>query len=227
MALADILRAMEAAAAAEEAQVLAAARTEADTLLATAHQTAAAARERLQAEAAAEARTARARLESEAALQIAERRARVRDALVQRAFTRAGETLAEVRTMNDYSRVLQSLLREGLSEFSPGESLVVRCDARDLPVLTDLVREQHCHVALDGSLVCWGGVVVQDAAGCVVADNTLERRLERAREALWPRVAALMRPATPALSAREAPAAAGPGGSRDATAAVGGTIGDW
>jgi vacuolar-type H+-ATPase subunit E/Vma4 len=183
---------MEAAAADEEARLLETARAQAEALLAAAREDAAATRERARREAVVAAQATRARLTTEARLEAAARRAGARDALLRRAFAEAQAALAGARERSDYPEVLQALLEEALSELPQDQPLVVRCDPRDVPLLGPLVGTTDRRLALAGSVACWGGVVVQDATGRLVADNTLERRLERAREALWPQVAALV-----------------------------------
>jgi vacuolar-type H+-ATPase subunit E/Vma4 len=183
---------MDAAASAEESRLLEAARNEAARLMAAAADEATVAREQQLRQAAAELRPARARLESDVRLRVAMEQARLRDALVEEAFTRAWETLMNARETEQYAPTLQALLGEALGQFPSGKALQVRCDPRDVPLLASLIRETDRDVFLDSSLTCWGGLIVQDIGSEVVADNTLEHRLERARDRLWPQVAELV-----------------------------------
>ena len=183
---------MEAAALAEETRLLEEARDEAARLMAAAADEAAAAREQHLRQAAAELRAARARLEADIRLRAAMERARLRDALVVEAFTRAQETLMGARETEQYAPTLQPLLSEALAQFPPGEALQVLCDPRDVSLLIGLIRQTNRDISLDGSLTCWGGIIVQDVSSEVIADNTLEQRLERARDSLWAQVAELV-----------------------------------
>ncbi len=177
---------MQSAAAEEEAQILRAAREEAEERLVAARAASASARRRHCAEAEATLRAERARLESEARLRITAERAAAREALVRSAFEAVEQALAGARALDVYPRALEALLAEALRQFPAGERLVVRCDRRDTAWLSDR------GLVLDPSLGGWGGCVVQQPSGAVVADNTLERRFERARETLWVEVATLL-----------------------------------
>lgn len=212
MALDEILAAMEASAQAEEARLREEARRQAEQIVRAAQDEVGAARERLFREAAARLQAATARLDAEARLRTAARRAQARDALVAEAFGRAAEALMNARRAESYPNTLRALLSEALAQFPPGTPLRVLCDARDLPLLTRLIAATDANLTLEGSLSSWGGVVVQDPRGEVVADNTLEQRLARARERLWPQVARLV------LSPSLPPSADTPPGTTGATA---------
>ena len=200
--MADILAAMEVAAAEERERLLAAARQDAERLVAAARDDVVAARSRAMAQARAAVEAARARLEAQARLAIATKRALARDALVGQAFAMAREALEQVRTSPDYPRILRALVVEALGRFPSGEPLRIRCDPRDAHPLADVVSPAERNLSLETSLACWGGIVVQDSDGRVVADNTLERRLERARQVLWAEVAAMLLSSEASDSAR-------------------------
>ncbi len=117
-------------------------------------------------------------------------KARVRDDFVSRAFSAATDALREARTAVDYPAIVVALAYEAIEYFPPEQHLNVRHDPRDAAILAPIFQDS-ARVTLDSTLSCWGGVVVVDATGRVVVDNTVERRLERAREMLWPEVAAL------------------------------------
>lgn len=189
MALTDLLASMESAAAAEEAAVLDAARAEATAILSVAEQTVAAARERLLREAAASARSGQAQLDAKVRIQIEGREAQSRDTMVERAFVRAAGILQTCRESQGYPSILEALLEVAEDEFPPDQGLIIRCDPRDLPAIQRLVAGRPRVV--DPSLACWGGVQVADHTGSIVCDNTLEGRLQSARETLRWEVAAL------------------------------------
>ncbi len=195
MALADILRAMDTAAAEEATRLLDTARTEADTLLTNAQRDADDMRGRLRRESEATAIAARARLQAEAQMRIVVRRAELRSAAIEGTLAATRTRLEEVRSSPDYPRVLRVLLAEALDGFHPDEELVVRVDSRDLQLLA--VRPT---LRLDSSLCTLGGVVVEGDQGRVIVDNTIERRLERAREQLAARLVALFEAAEPVPS---------------------------
>jgi vacuolar-type H+-ATPase subunit E/Vma4 len=219
MALSDILQAMEAAADTEAAGLREAARAEADRLLASARADAEAARARSRAEAVAVLAAERARLEAEAGLERAAARSAAREALVAEVFAEAARSLAGIRAAADYPGILRTLLLEAMADFPPEAPLVVRADPRDLPLLSAIALETGRRLSLEPRPVEWGGLIVEGESGRVLADNTLLLRLERARQDLWPTLAAdLLAPVEPPAVAG-AGRHPGPPGARDRGAA--------
>jgi vacuolar-type H+-ATPase subunit E/Vma4 len=99
------------------------------------------------------------------------------------------------------------LVGEALDHFPPEQPLAVTCDPRDVAAISAMVRAANRTVTVEGALDCRGGLVVADASGRVIVDNTLERRIERAREVLWSAVAAAQADCLHrAASAQRAPA---------------------
>lgn len=188
--MAEILAAMEDAARDEEGRLLQEARAEAERLLDTARADVAAARDRHFSRASVAAEAQRARLHGAGALAIDRARARVRDDFVRKAFEAATSVLRGARGTSDYPDALIALVAEALEHFPPDQPLSVRCDPRDGAAIRALLQGSGRTVSLQETLNDWGGLVVEDAIGRVVVDNTLERRLERAREVLWPDVVA-------------------------------------
>ena len=183
---------MESAVAAEEATVLGAAQAEAAATLSAAERDAAAIEVRLHGEAAASVRALRAQLEAEAEIQTEARQARDRDVLVEKAFARAAEILQTSREVPGYPSVLEALVREAEDQFPPDQALTIRCDGRDAALVRQLIESCASERSIDASLASWGGVKVTDTAGSIVCDNTLEGRLERARELLRWEVGAIV-----------------------------------
>ncbi len=189
MGLPEILSALEEAGHAEETEILQAAAARAASLAAAAREEVDRERSRLRALADATTREERARRESEAQLRVATTRASARDALVRHAFERARDALKTARSAPSYPTTLRALLAEALEQMPTDGSMLVRCDVADRQLALAFTKGRERRVSLGPALPCWGGCVVQDADGSVVVDNTLERRLERAEEVLWPRVA--------------------------------------
>lgn len=188
------MAALEEVAATEEARRLDEAASEAARLLAAAQAEAAAAAERRRHEARRAAEQGRAEIQAATLLRQATCRAEVRESLLERLFERASQVLSEARLARDYPCILQRLLAEALDDLPLEQDVVVRCDARDLSLLNPVAGAAGRPIAVERILNAWGGLVVQDLAGRVVADNTIESRLQRARETLWPRLAAILLP---------------------------------
>ncbi len=189
MGLEQILRAMEDESAREREAILAAARAEAERIVAQARAEAdAGRRQRLEAELRA-VRAEQARQLNDARLASLKAVAAARDALIDAAFREAAARLRGLRSSSSYRAVLRRLLAEAAAEVGPGD-LVVRVDPADAALARDLVDALGLTAVVEPTLPCDGGVEVGDAAGRVVARNTFESRLRRARDALRPELVA-------------------------------------
>jgi vacuolar-type H+-ATPase subunit E/Vma4 len=182
---------METAAAGEAARQMESARARGEALLESARADVVAARQRSRREAELTVRAEQARLESEARLRAAIEVGNARNSLVHQAFSTAEQALRDAWASEGYPFALKTLLHEALEEFAAGQALVVQCHPRDLSLITRLAADLDRPTSVEASLSGWGGVVVHDATGRIVADDTLERRFQRARELLWPQVARL------------------------------------
>ena len=181
MTLVDLLAGLEAEAAAEAARLEAASRAEADRIVETA---------RAEAQVLGEqaARVGESELQREAEQWRAQARlaaaAAVREAHEQ-AFR---EVLAEVRVRLDalregrgYRAVLRALIHESLSALPA--ATVLRVDARDEGLATELVGELDLELQVVAALETAGGVELTHDDGRAVR-NTIEERLANAEPAL-------------------------------------------
>ena len=190
MGVVEILAAIDEAAREEQSRVLQDARAEAQRLLEDAKSDVDAVHARSHAEAASAAQALRSQLHASVSLEISRMKARARDDFVFRAFSAATDALREVRAAANYPSTVAALAYEAIEYFPPEQQLWLRHDPRDTALVAAIFQDSP-RVTLDGRLSCWGGVIVLDATARVVVDNTVERRMERAREVLWREVAAL------------------------------------
>ncbi len=183
MAIEQLLAALEHEAAAEQAALLAEAKTEVGRIRART-----AARIADQQAAYLGPREREWRDEASAVLTAARRHARgevlaARQHLLDRVFANARERLPETLSEDRYRTVLPTHLDDALAYVGDG-ACTVRCP----PVIAEIVRglaSSRPSVAVVEDAAALTGPVVESTDGSVTVDNTLEARLERLR----PRIA--------------------------------------
>lgn len=106
---------------------------------------------------------------------------RVREAAFDRAFREAEARLQNLRADPKYPAVFQRLLAEAAAT-TGDDPFIVHIDPRD----EALCRSTLAALGLDGTiqadLATAGGVIVTQQGGAITVANTVESRLERARE---------------------------------------------
>lgn len=104
-----------------------------------------------------------------------------RERLVSRVLEAVGEKLGEARAEPEYGEILSSLTQQAI-EAVHMEPMVVHGDRRDEELLEGL-KSEHGLADIIFDLETWGGVVAEGGnRKAVTVDNTLESRLEQARE---------------------------------------------
>lgn len=178
MALADILRAMEQEveeqiarlqeqAAAAAAQIRAQAESEAEVI-----------RERHRREMLLPLQHERARRLNRARLEALRTISRARETLFAEALACARERLAQLRADPAYAKILRALTQEALAQLD--DAVILRADPRDEKILREFLPQ----VEIEADLQTWGGVEARTGDGRIRVVNTLEARLEQARETL-------------------------------------------
>ncbi len=112
-----------------------------------------------------------------------------RDEIVSTALARTRRQLIELRHEPEYSNVLRHIIVEAIGALGEEElngstsdhhdRPEVEVDLRDEPVLRDILHELDIDLTVSTTLNSWGGVILRSCDGRVVANNTLESRLER------------------------------------------------
>jgi len=107
--------------------------------------------------------------------------ARAKEDLFQQVFDQAARRMASVRDHPGYRVLLKNLVGEAMEEL-PAEEIRVHIDPRDEPLCREVLREmkRNCEVVTD--LTTMGGLDVTTADERLMVFNTLESRLERAKE---------------------------------------------
>jgi V/A-type H+-transporting ATPase subunit E len=107
--------------------------------------------------------------------------AKAKEDLFQQVFDQAARRMASVRDHQGYRQLLKKLTGEAMEEL-PGEEIRVHIDPRDEPLCREILREmkRNCEVVTD--LTTMGGLNATTADERFMIFNTLESRLERARE---------------------------------------------
>jgi vacuolar-type H+-ATPase subunit E/Vma4 len=107
--------------------------------------------------------------------------ARVKDDLFQQVFTRAAQQMALARNNPAYRMSFRSIVREAMEELA-GEEVRLHIDLRDEPLCRKILEEmqRNCEVVPD--LTTLGGLNATTADERLLVFNTIESRLQRAKE---------------------------------------------
>jgi V/A-type H+/Na+-transporting ATPase subunit E len=106
---------------------------------------------------------------------------RVRETAFERAFTEAETRLKDLRSNPKYPAVFEKLLREAAGAMGDG-AFVVHIDPRDEAVCKKTLMLLHLSSEIRSDLMTTGGVVASLPDNSVVISNTVESRMQRARE---------------------------------------------
>lgn len=126
-----------------------------------------------------------------------------KERMAEEALREAERSLEGLRERPDYPAILEGLVREGLTRISG--KVVLRVDPADRELAEGIMRGLGIDYELRDDIRTLGGAVVSDAAERVTVINTVEERLNRAREKLRMQVSKVL------FDEGEAEAAAGGG----------------
>jgi vacuolar-type H+-ATPase subunit E/Vma4 len=107
--------------------------------------------------------------------------ARAKEDLFQQVFDQAARRVASARDHPGYRLLLKKIAGEAMEDL-PAEEIRVHIDPRDEALCREVLREmkRNCEVVTD--LTTMGGLNATTADERFMIFNTLESRLERARE---------------------------------------------
>ena len=108
---------------------------------------------------------------------------KVRKDLYLKAFSLAGERLSAFRDSDDYPVFFKKMLQEAISQVGT-EQLVLHVDSRDADLSRELIKKEKIQASISPDIVTAGGLSVSSDNGSVFAHNTIESRLEKAKELL-------------------------------------------
>ncbi len=106
---------------------------------------------------------------------------RVRETAFERAFSDAEVRLKGLRSEPEYPAVFEHLLREAAGVLGD-EAFVVHIDPRDDALCKKTLSLLHLTSEIRADLATLGGVVVSLPDNSVVISNTVESRMQRAKE---------------------------------------------
>ncbi len=105
-----------------------------------------------------------------------------KDRISEEALRAAEEKLAALRPGDAYPSILERLLAEALARFNG--KVIVRIDPRDRELAEGLLRKHGGEYELACDIETSGGLIVSDPEKKVMIINTVEERLNRARQRL-------------------------------------------
>lgn len=105
-----------------------------------------------------------------------------KEEIAEEALEKAAGRLNDLRSGEDYPTILEDYLKEGLEPFDG--KVIVHVDPRDRELAQRLMRGigRDCEIRTD--IETLGGAIVSDEGGQVLIFNTVEERLNRAKERL-------------------------------------------
>lgn len=115
---------------------------------------------------------------------------RAKEAVAEKALAEAEKELQGLRSQANYPAVLEGLIMEGISRISG--KVVCHLDPADKDLAESILRRQGMDYELLTDLESIGGAMISDAEGRVNIINTVEERLNRAREKLRMNVSGIL-----------------------------------
>jgi V/A-type H+-transporting ATPase subunit E len=117
--------------------------------------------------------------------------AREKQALFTTSFDRAAELVKSCRNDPRYSESFSRLLKEAV-EGIPGNQVVVHIDPQDSALMNRFSSQYGSRLIIKPDLTSSGGVMASTPGGEITIRNTIESRLENARDALKQEVYSLL-----------------------------------
>jgi vacuolar-type H+-ATPase subunit E/Vma4 len=122
-------------------------------------------------------------IRAETKLQVIKAKAEV----AERAFSLAEQELMKVRERSGYEAMFRELLKETLLDLS-GDAVKVHINGRDEELCRKVLKDLGVNCEVIPDLHCAGGLSASTGDETFLISNTIESRLERARELLRPEV---------------------------------------
>ncbi len=190
MALEDIFKALEEQADVECEQILADARDQAKAILEEAEDQAETLRSERLGTTERAVRTKTSQQINSARLEVKKRVAAVKERAVGQVFDETQRSLEALRHADVYPALMRDLLQEAVDGVDGEYQILV--DKADADVATKVAKELGLSAPVMAEISSMGGVVVSYGDGRIARRNTLEDRLERARQFIQADVAELM-----------------------------------
>ncbi len=107
---------------------------------------------------------------------------RAKEEIAEEALAEAEKRLRDLRAREDYPAILEGLIAEGLARVSG--KVVLHVDPSDRELADSIARKLGLDYELLTDIETIGGAVISDPGGRIQIVNTVEERLNRAREKL-------------------------------------------
>lgn len=108
---------------------------------------------------------------------------KTKDELLQKAFLEAKTILINFRGDSAYKKSFKLMILEAVHELE-GEEVEIHVDKKDENLCKQILEESNMSFKIVPDTTCTGGLNVITKDGKVVVSNTIESRLERAKELL-------------------------------------------
>ncbi|OFW59008.1 MAG: hypothetical protein A2W01_09875 [Candidatus Solincola sediminis] len=190
MSIEDILQALDDQCREECQEIFARAEQEAKQILERAKGEAEAIRQARMAKVRAEAQSETTSMLYSARLKSKNAVISVKEIVAERAMAEAEKELENLRSRPNYEAVLEGLIKEGLARL--GGKVVCHLDPADKELADSILRKQGVDYEVLTDVECLGGAVVSNTEGRVNIINTVEERLNRAREKLRMNVSGIL-----------------------------------
>jgi len=187
MALDDILRAIEEEGEARCKEILDNAKAEAAEILKNAKEEAKSVIEEYVSRAEATMYGEKTRILSDAKLYVKKQVIQAKEEHIEDAFDNVASELEAMRKRPEYARYFRRLLDETAANAEG--NLIISVDRRDEKVARDAVAAAGLDCELRTDISTLGGLKAITADGRIVLTNTIDSRLERAKQFLKPEVA--------------------------------------
>ncbi len=180
MAIEDIIDTLDSEGQKERKRVIKAAKAEAKRIIDLAKQDAQQVKEKEMERVSLLLKGETARIFNEAELYRKEETIKAKEEVIDRVFEKAVRKTKDLRKSEKYEAVFESLAREAFGRVK-GE-VVVSVDKRDEKVAEKVLDRMGNNYKLRTDLDCLGGLVVMSANERVIYLNTIDARMEKARE---------------------------------------------
>jgi V/A-type H+-transporting ATPase subunit E len=181
MAYENLLKSVEESAQEKERELREKARSAVELILEDAKKQADVIRQSLMAESAKAATIEKNKLIYLTKGENKEKLIKTKEAIFSQAFTDAEQRLMNVRERPTYPDILTKLIQEAVEALGE-ETFHIHIDKRDEKLTKKILSELHISGDVIADLHCSGGLVVSTQKESIKISNTIESRLERAKE---------------------------------------------
>lgn len=182
MAIEDIIETLEGEGEKERERVLKAAEQESKRIIELAKEDAAEVKRKEMERTSLLLKGETARIFNQAELYRKEETIKAKEKVIDRVFEKAVLQTKELRASEEYERIFENLAREAFGRVSG--DMVISVDKRDEQVARKVLSKLGKNCELRTDLDCLGGLVVRTANERVTYLNTIDTRMEKAREVI-------------------------------------------